>query len=37
MPDHRKRPRDLNQLGKMIVDIATGEVEDRPPTPGGAG
>jgi hypothetical protein len=23
-----KRPRDPNQLGKLIVDIATGEVED---------
>jgi len=23
-----KRPRDLNQLAKLIVDIATGEVED---------
>jgi hypothetical protein len=31
--EHRKRPRDPNQLGKAIVDIATGEVEDRPPTP----
>jgi hypothetical protein len=29
----RKRPRDPNQLGKLVVDIATGEVEDRPPTP----
>ena len=29
----RKRPRDPNQLGKMIIDIATGEVEDRSPTP----
>jgi hypothetical protein len=28
-----KRPRDPNQLGKFIVDVATGEVEDRPPTP----
>jgi hypothetical protein len=33
MSDHRKRPRDPSQLGKMIVDIATGGVEDRPPTP----
>ena len=33
MSSHRKRPRDPNQLGKFIVDIATGEVEDRPPTP----
>jgi hypothetical protein len=30
---HRKRPRDPAQLAKLIVDIATGEVEDRPPTP----
>jgi hypothetical protein len=29
----RKRPRDPSQLAKMIVDIASGEVEDRPPTP----
>jgi hypothetical protein len=29
MPDHRKRPRDPNQLGKMIIDIATGQVLDR--------
>jgi hypothetical protein len=29
MPDRsRKRPRDPNQLGKLVVDIATGEVED---------
>jgi hypothetical protein len=29
MPDRsRKRPRDPNQLGKLIVDIATGEIED---------
>ena len=31
-----KRPRDPNQRGKLIVDIATGEVEDeqvRPLTP----
>jgi hypothetical protein len=33
MTDHRKRPRDPNQLAKLIVDIATGEVEDRPSTP----
>ena len=31
MPDRsRKRPRDPNQLGKLIVDIATGGVEDAP-------
>jgi hypothetical protein len=33
MSAHRKRPRDPAQLAKLIVDIATGEVEDRPPTP----
>jgi len=32
MPDRsRKRPRDPNQLGKLIVDLATGEAEERPP------
>lgn len=31
MPDRsRKRPRDPSQLGKLIVDIATGELEDTP-------
>ena len=29
----KKRPRDLNQWAKRMVDIATGEIEDRPPTP----
>jgi hypothetical protein len=33
MPDHRKRPRDFSQAAKLVVDIATGQVEDRPPTP----
>jgi hypothetical protein len=29
MPDRsRKRPRDPNQLGKLIVDLATGQAED---------
>lgn len=29
MPDRsRTRPRDPNQLGKLIVDIATGEADD---------
>jgi hypothetical protein len=28
-----KRPRDTNQLAKFIVDVATGECEDRVPTP----
>lgn len=35
MPDRsRKRPRDPNQLGKLIVDIATGDVEDAVPDDG---
>ncbi len=28
-----KRPRDPAQLGKLIGDILTGQVEDRAPTP----
>jgi hypothetical protein len=32
-PMGQKRPRDPNQLAKLIVDIATGQVEDRKPTP----
>jgi hypothetical protein len=33
MPDKRlKRPRDPAQLAKLMIDIASGEVEDRPPT-----
>jgi hypothetical protein len=31
--NHRKRPRDPLQLAKLIGDIATGQVEDRAPTP----
>lgn len=27
-----KRPRDINQLAKSIVDLATGEVEEKAPT-----
>lgn len=27
----RKRPRDPNQLAKMLVDIVAGEMEDREP------
>jgi hypothetical protein len=35
MPDRsRKRPRDANQLGKLIVDIATGETDDTPANDG---
>ena len=30
---HPKRPRDLNQWAKRMVDIATSEVSDREPTP----
>ena len=33
MAVRKKRPRDPNQLAKLIVDIATGDVEDREPTP----
>jgi hypothetical protein len=33
MPSGPKRPRDPAKLAKLIVDIATGEFEDRPPTP----
>jgi hypothetical protein len=29
MTQHPKRPRDLNQAAKIVVDIASGEVEDR--------
>lgn len=46
-PDHRylddmakppSRPRDLNQLARFIVDVATGEREDiAPPPPGPEG
>ena len=28
-----KRPRDFSQAAKLVVDIATGQVEDREPTP----
>jgi hypothetical protein len=27
-----KRPRDFSQAAKLVVDIASGQVEDRPPT-----
>ena len=30
---HPKRPRDLNEWAKRMVDIATGEASDKPPTP----
>lgn len=28
---HPKRPRDPNQLAKLIADIATGDAQDKPP------
>jgi hypothetical protein len=31
--DRRKRPRDFSQAAKLVIDIATGQIEDRPPTP----
>ncbi len=34
MPENRrKRPRDPAQLAKLMIDIASGEVDDREPTP----
>jgi hypothetical protein len=30
----RKRPRDVNQLAKMIVDISTGDAQDADPDAG---
>lgn len=30
---HPKRPRDINQWAKRMVDIATGDASDREPTP----
>ena len=33
MSNHRKRPRDFSQVAKLVIDIATGQVEDREPTP----
>lgn len=29
---HKKRPRDPNQLAKLVVDIATGKLEERQET-----
>ena len=31
MTDKRKRPRDISQRAKLIVDIAAGAVEDKEP------
>ncbi len=33
MTSRPKRPRDPAQLAKLMIDIASGEVEDREPTP----
>ena len=33
MTKHPRRPRDFNQAAKLVVDIASGQVEDREPTP----
>lgn len=33
MSKNPKRPRDANELAKMITDIATGETENTKPTP----
>jgi hypothetical protein len=30
---HPKRPRDFSQAAKLVVDIATGQVEEPPPQP----
>lgn len=30
---HPKRPRDFSQAAKLVVDIASGQIEDREPTP----
>jgi hypothetical protein len=32
-PKHPKRPRDFSQAAKLVIDVATGQVEDREPTP----
>jgi len=29
----KKRPRDFSQAAKLVIDVATGQVDDRPPTP----
>ena len=35
MPDRsRKRPADVNQLGKLVVDLATGEADEPNPDEG---
>lgn len=34
MPKHPRRPKDPNELARLIVDIATGETEDKNPLEG---
>ena len=36
-PKGQRRPADMNQLAKAIVDIATGEAEENAPTRGRPG
>lgn len=36
MAKHPNRPRDPNQLGKLIVDLSTGEGADKVPQPDSA-
>jgi hypothetical protein len=33
MGSHPRRPRDFSQAAKLVIDIASGQVEDREPTP----
>ena len=33
MTKRPKRPRDFSQAAKLVIDVATGQVEDREPTP----
>jgi hypothetical protein len=33
MTSRRKRPRDFSQAAKLVIDIASVQVDDRPPTP----
>lgn len=33
MTKHPRRPRDFSQAAKFVVDVATGQAEDRAPTP----
>jgi hypothetical protein len=32
MTTPRKRPRDFSQAAKLVIDVATGQAEDREPT-----